>query len=68
MLIREIEDLKAALVRIDKGNIQSTKSIARNKERISSILHKMSDNKLDIRTHIQPIHCLLSVGPLARCA
>ena len=42
------------------------KSIAENNERILNILQEISDKKVDIGTQVQPIHCLLSVGPLAR--
>ena len=66
MLMREIKDLKAALVGTDKNNIQSMERIEQNTVRISNILRKISQKTLDIGTHIQPIHCLLSVGPLIR--
>ena len=60
--MREIECLKATIVIIDKDNTQSMESLTENTDRISNILQFM----LHTGTHFQPIHHLLSVGPLAR--
>ena len=69
MVRREIKDLKESLVRIDMDSTQSMDGIAKNIKRILNILKEISDKKLDIHTdslYSDPIHDLLSVGPLIR--
>ena len=67
MLRTEIKDLNEALVRIDSR--QSMDGITKNIKRILNILKEISDRNLDIKTdnfYREPIHNLLSVGPLTR--
>ena len=66
-LKKEIKDLKEKLVTIDKDNTQSVDSIAENTKRISDVLHRISDKKIDITNYLyNPIFDLLKVEQLTR--
>ena len=66
-LKREIKDLKEKLGTIDRDNTQSVDSIAENTKRISDVLCRISDKKIDITNYrYNPIFDLLKVEQLTR--
>ena len=67
ILKREITDLKEILVRIDNDNSQTVYSTRETIIRISNVLPPNVDKQLMIQSSsYNPIHDLLSVGPLTR--
>ena len=66
MLHKELCGLMNTLVAIDNDNTQSMDNLSDHTEKISNVLQKISSQKLDARQFsFNPIHTLLSVGPLS---
>ena len=65
-LTEEIDALKVALDSIQKGERKSV-DVSENKQRISDVLKRISDNTLrPLRMGVDPIYSLLRVAPLTR--